>query len=98
MQSHQASLELEEQRRRAKEIYRRRIDAETEAKNDNRLVAIDTKSEDLEIGDDLIEICHRMKARHPEARLFTFRVGDGGRAVDSFRSFRTSPNFREETR
>lgn len=71
---------------RAEAAYRRLIGPEVEAENDDRLVAIDLVSDDFEIGDDLIEIANRLKARRPSADIFAFRVGDGGRAVDRFGS------------
>jgi hypothetical protein len=74
-------------RERAKEIYRRRISPQMEAENDNRYVVIDVDSEDLEIGDDFIEVVHRLRSRRPAARAFGLRVGNGGRPVDRFGAF-----------
>ena len=73
-----------EQLKQMRELYRRVISLVADAENEDRLVAIDTASEDFEIGDDLIVICHRLRARHPDAQIFGFRIGGGGRAVDRF--------------
>ena len=76
---------LEQHATRARELYRRLISPTVEAENEDRLVAFDTVSEDFEIGDDLIEMSRRLRDRHPDAEIFGFRVGGGGRAVDRFR-------------
>jgi hypothetical protein len=78
----------EGRRRRAKEVYGRRITAQLEAENADRYVALDLNTEDFEIGDDFIEVVHRLKGRRPDAQVFSFRVGDGGRPVDRFHSVR----------
>lgn len=72
---------------RARDIYRRRISPQVEAENDDRYVVIDIDSEDFEIGDDFVEVVHRLKSRHPAAQAFGLRVGDGGRPVDRFGAF-----------
>lgn len=75
---------------KGREIYRRLIDAKVETENYDRLVVFDEETEDFEIGDDLIEICHRLKARQPNTRTFGFRIGGGGRAIDRFGSPRVN--------
>jgi hypothetical protein len=75
---------LEQHAKQARELYRRLISPEMEAANLDRLVSFDTDSEDFEIGDDLIEVVHRLRARRPTARVFSFRVGGGGGPVDRF--------------
>ena len=72
----------------AREFYKKLISPEVEAANLDRLVVIDTESEDFEIGDDLIELSRRMKSRRPSARIVGFRVGEGGGPVDRFISVR----------
>jgi len=78
------AVALEQHSKRARELYQRLITPEMEAANHDRLVAFDTDSEDFEIGDDLIDVVHRLKARRPHARVFGFRVGGGGGPVDRF--------------
>lgn len=86
---------LEEHARKAKELYRRVISPEMETANLDRLVALDTESGDFEIGDNLIDIVHRLRARRPDAFPFSFRIGGWGRAADRLgsprREFRPGP-------
>jgi hypothetical protein len=89
MTDSQTSRTVDPELEQAREHYRRLISPEVEAANLDRLVAFDTESEDLEIGDDLIEMVHRLKARRPNANIIGFRVGGGGRAVDRFGSPRS---------
>jgi hypothetical protein len=70
----------------ARERYRRLISPDLEEKNLGRLVSLDTDSDEFEIGDDLVEMAHRLKARRPNARVFSFRIGGGGGPVDRFGS------------
>jgi len=85
MTPRESQLVFDELGKKAREVYRRRIDSKLEADNEDRFVVFDLDSEDFEIGDDLIDIVGRLKARHPETRPFGFRIGGGGRAVDRFR-------------
>ena len=59
-------------------IYDRRIRPELESENRGQFVAIDVNSEQFEIGDDLIEICRRLRARQPDAQVALIRIGGGG--------------------
>jgi hypothetical protein len=74
----------------ARQLYRRLISPSLEASNLDRLVAIDERSEDFEIGDDLVDLSRRLRSRHPDARVVGFRVGGGGGPVDRIVSVRTA--------
>ncbi len=80
----QADSSIDSLLNRARSQYRRLISPELEQMNDGRVVSIDTESDDFEIGDDLIEVVHRLRARRPSAQVFSFRVGGGGGPVDRF--------------
>jgi hypothetical protein len=75
---------LEQIGQQGRELYRRLISPAVEAQHADRLIAFDLVSEDFEIGDDLIDMCRRLRARHPDAEIFGLRIGGGGRPVDRF--------------
>jgi hypothetical protein len=66
----------EEIRRRGREIYeriRRRVETD---ENIGKLVSIDIETGDYEIGDDAsLEAPRRIRARHPDAAIYTARIG-----------------------
>jgi hypothetical protein len=65
----------EEIARRGKECYaslREKVEVDG---NIGKLIAIDLKTRDYEIGEDLLAISHRLKARRPNAELWAERIG-----------------------
>lgn len=63
--------------RRGKEIYERslRQQIETDA-NIGKLVSIDVETGEYEIGDDRsLDAPRRLLARHPDAAIYTLRIG-----------------------
>ena len=77
----------DDQMDKAREIYARVIVPTLQVENPEKIVAIDVETEDYEIGSDLLEICHTLKARRPQANIHGFRLGGG--AIDRFGSSRT---------
>ena len=65
----------EELARRGDKIYEKAIRATLSAKDKDRLVAIDIETGEHEIGDDEIDVVHRVRARIPEAQTWLVRVG-----------------------
>jgi hypothetical protein len=61
--------------RRGKECYENlRVHVET-AEKIGKLIAIDVETGDYEIGEDILDISHRLKARHPNAEMWAERIG-----------------------
>ena len=73
----------EEFARRGDALYEEVVRPHLKAKDKGRLVALDIDSGEYEIGDDQLAICHRLRARFPEAQIWTVRVGS--RYVHRFR-------------
>ena len=66
----------EEIARRGKELYERQIRDRVETEeNIGKIISIDITSGDYEIDDDLLKTTHRLFARHPQAVLWTQRIG-----------------------
>jgi hypothetical protein len=65
----------EEFARRGDEIYEQRIQPVLTEKDKGRLVAIDIETGDYEVGDDEIDVIHRLRARIPGAQAWLVRVG-----------------------
>lgn len=65
----------EEVARRGREIYAQHIRATAEPEHKGQYVAIDIETGDWEIGDDQSALADALHAKHPEAALFTIRVG-----------------------
>ena len=61
---------------KARQIYDRLIRPDLEAKNMGRLVAIDVNSEEYELGDEVLEVTGRLRARRPDATIGLIRFGD----------------------
>jgi hypothetical protein len=60
---------------RGKEYYESlRIHLET-AEKIGKLIAIDVETGDYEIGEDILDISHRLQARHPNAQMWAERIG-----------------------
>jgi hypothetical protein len=58
----------------ANELYER-IRPSVEPGNHGRLIAIDVDSGEYELGDEMLSIGDRLLARHPDAQMWTFRIG-----------------------
>jgi hypothetical protein len=59
-----------------KDIYEQQIRAQVEtAENIGKIISIDIESGDYEIDHDLLTTCRRLQARHPNAVLWTERIG-----------------------
>jgi hypothetical protein len=41
-----------------------------------KIVAIDVDSTDYEVGTDVLDTAHRLRARRPDAQVYLLRVGD----------------------
>jgi hypothetical protein len=62
--------------RRGKSLYERTIRSKVEAVNNiGKLVSIDVETGDYEIGDDLVVTSSRLHAKHPNAAVWTERIG-----------------------
>jgi hypothetical protein len=61
---------------KARAIYDRRLRPGLEADNMGRLVAIDVDTEDYEVGDEVLEVTDRLRARKPNATIGILRFGD----------------------
>jgi hypothetical protein len=66
----------EEIQRRGETLYNERLRKVVETEeNIGRLVAIDVETGDYEVGEDLLAIARRLQSRHPDAALWTQRIG-----------------------
>jgi hypothetical protein len=66
----------EEIARRGKEMYERRIRDKVETEETiGKIIAINIKTGDYEIDDDLLKAAHRLRDRHPDAALWMERIG-----------------------
>lgn len=65
----------EEARRLVDEIYKRDIRNLVEGTHHGKVVAIDIASGDYAIGDNAIVAAERLRARRPEADVWSVRVG-----------------------
>jgi hypothetical protein len=64
--------------KRAQEIYERNIRSREEPVNHGRVVAIDVDSEQYEVGDHVLEVSDRLRARIPNATVALLRIGEKG--------------------
>ncbi len=69
--------------RRGRALYDEKIRAEVEEGNFGKIVVIDIETGEYEIGDNtkddsVLELAHRMLAKHPDAALYMMRVGYKG--------------------
>jgi hypothetical protein len=78
MKNRTDELSADEIGNKGDEIYDRLIRPSLEAKNMGRIIAIDIKSEDYEIGDDPNVVIHRLQHRRPNALFSAMRIGGGG--------------------
>jgi hypothetical protein len=57
-------------------LYRQEICPQVEtAENIGKLITIDLNTGDYEIDQDLIQASHRLRANHPDAIIWTERIG-----------------------
>jgi hypothetical protein len=61
--------------RRGQEIYDQRIRPQVEADNKGRYLVIDIETGDYDLGDDVLELSHRLHAKRPDAALYAMRIG-----------------------
>jgi hypothetical protein len=74
--------------RRGRTLYEKKIKRKVARGNKGRIVAIDLKSEDYEVADELLPAADALRARHPHAQIWCERVGYA--AVDRFGSWSAS--------
>lgn len=67
----------EEFARRGDELYETKVRPHLKKKDKGRIVAIDTETGEWEIGDDEMEVVHRIWARLPDPQPWVVRVGFG---------------------
>ena len=72
----------EELARRGQALYESGIRQQVEADNDGRIVAIDIKTGDFEVDEDVVPATNRLFERKPDAQPWVIRIGH--RAVDHF--------------
>ena len=60
---------------RGKEIYYRDVASVVEASNYGRVVALDIRTGEYELGDDAIKSAAQLRERLPDAVIFFMRVG-----------------------
>jgi hypothetical protein len=65
----------EEIARRAEELYDRKIRPKVEAENKGKILVIDIETGAYEIDDDLLRAAHRVRAKNPNAVLYSLRIG-----------------------
>lgn len=65
----------EELAQRGQEIYEREIRPHVEADHYGKVVAIDVRTGEYELGDDAISTTSRLRLRQPEAEIWLVRVG-----------------------
>src|SRR3954465_15809365 len=65
----------EEIGRRGQELYDKQIRHHVEKGNKGRYLVIDIETGDYDVGDDVLELSHRLHAKHPGAALYAMRVG-----------------------
>jgi hypothetical protein len=61
--------------RRAEELYEREIRARVEEEHKGRILVMDIESGAYEIDDDLLKAAHRLRAKNPNAVLYSMRIG-----------------------
>src|SRR5260370_29608193 len=58
------------------ELYERNLRAQEETEgNIGKIISVDIETGDYEIGDDLIETTKRLLVRHPDAAIWSERLG-----------------------
>lgn len=72
-----SKLSKEEIGRLGDELYQRQLRDSVEAEESNigKMIVIDVGTGDYEIDNEGIEAARRLKARHPDGRLYGLRIG-----------------------
>ena len=70
-----ARFTKEEPGQRGRELYDRAIRPIVEDGNRGKIVVMDVETGEWEMGDDNLELAHRMLAKRPGAALYAMRVG-----------------------
>jgi hypothetical protein len=66
----------DEVRRIGKELYERSIRAKVETEeNIGKIISIDIETGDYEIGDDILKTAGRLLEKHPDAAIWSERIG-----------------------
>jgi hypothetical protein len=73
--SNQTSMSLEEIVRIGEEIYQTKLRAAVEPGNIGKLLSLDIFSGDYEINTDRLQNWDRLRERHPDAEIYTVRIG-----------------------
>jgi hypothetical protein len=73
--SNQTSMPIEEIGRIGEEIYQTKLRAVVEPDNIGKYLSIDVLSGDYEISANRLDNWDRMEMRHPDAILYTVRIG-----------------------
>ena len=60
---------------RGEELYEACIRARVEEKFDGKIIVIDVESGDYEIDDSTLNAANRLKLKHPDAVMYSLRVG-----------------------
>lgn len=69
-------LDREDIAQRGEELYQKQIRAQVEIpENIGKIISIDLNTSHYEIDHDLLVACHRLRAKQPNALLWTERVG-----------------------
>ncbi|HEY4329375.1 MAG TPA: hypothetical protein VGN88_06545 [Phycisphaerae bacterium] len=85
MLKNQRSLMSDPVARRGRTLYEKKIKRKVARGNKGRIVAIDLKSQDYEVADEVLPAYEALHARHPDARMWFERIGYD--AVDRFASW-----------
>jgi citrate lyase synthetase len=65
----------EEVQKRAEELYQQKIRTHVEEGNEGKILVIDIETGEYEIDDSEMTAVRRALAKHPEAALWTMRIG-----------------------
>lgn len=65
----------EEFARRGDDVYENVVQPKLRPEDHGRFVAVDIDSQDFEVGDNELDICHRLRDRQPEAQIWMVRIG-----------------------
>ncbi len=71
--------------RRGRALYEKKIKRKVTRGNKGRIVAIDLKSEDYAVGDEVLPALAELRKKHPRAKVWFERIGFD--AVDRFASW-----------
>jgi hypothetical protein len=88
MLKNQRSLMRDPVARRGRTLYEKKIKRKVARGNKGRIVAIDPKSEDYAVADEVLPALAELRKRRPHAKVWFERIGFD--AVDRFASWRAS--------